>query len=65
MDLAFFLSGVEKGPVLEAFNPHIFFDNQDVQSRFRSRTDRKSPLPERFPPPRIQAERSMIVVRLR
>ena len=30
VDLAFFLGGVDKGPVLEAFNPHIFFDDQDV-----------------------------------
>lgn len=30
IDLAFFLGGVDKGPVLEAFNPHIFFDDQDV-----------------------------------
>jgi len=30
VDLAFFLGGVDKGLVLEAFNPHIFFDDQDV-----------------------------------
>jgi 5'-nucleotidase len=30
VDLAFFLGGVDKGPVLEAFNPHIFFDDQDM-----------------------------------
>lgn len=30
VDLAFFLGGVDKGPVLKAFNPHIFFDHQDV-----------------------------------
>lgn len=30
VDLAFFLGGVDKGPVLEAFNPHLFFDDQDV-----------------------------------
>ncbi len=30
VDLAFFLGGVDKGPVLEAFNPHIFFDDQDI-----------------------------------
>jgi 5'-nucleotidase len=30
VDLAFFLGGVDKGPVLEAFNSHIFFDDQDV-----------------------------------
>lgn len=30
VDLAFFLDGVDKGPVLEAFNPHIFFDDQGV-----------------------------------
>ena len=30
VDLAFFLGGVDKGPVLEAFNPHIFFDDQGV-----------------------------------
>jgi len=30
VDLAFFLGGIEKRPVLEAFNPHIFFDDQDV-----------------------------------
>lgn len=30
VDLAFFLGGVDKGPVLESFNPHIFFDDQDV-----------------------------------
>jgi len=30
VDLAFFLGGVDKGPVLEAFNPHIFFDDRDV-----------------------------------
>jgi 5'-nucleotidase len=30
VDLAFFLGGVSKGPVLQAFNPHIFFDDQDV-----------------------------------
>lgn len=28
--IAFFLGGVDKGSVLEAFNPHIFFDDQDV-----------------------------------
>jgi 5'-nucleotidase len=30
VDLAFFLGGVPKGPVLQSFNPHIFFDDQDV-----------------------------------
>jgi 5'-nucleotidase len=30
VDLAFFLGGVDKGPVLESFNPHIFFDDQDM-----------------------------------
>jgi 5'-nucleotidase len=30
VDEAFFLGGVEKASVLEAFNPHIFFDDQDV-----------------------------------
>lgn len=30
VDLAFFLGGVDKGPVLKEFNPHIFFDDQDV-----------------------------------
>jgi hypothetical protein len=30
VDLAFFLGGVDEGPVLEAFNPHIFFDDQDM-----------------------------------
>jgi len=30
VDLAFFLGGVGKTPVLEAFNPHIFFDDQDI-----------------------------------
>lgn len=30
VDLTFFLGGVDKGPVLEAFNPHIFFDDQDL-----------------------------------
>ena len=31
VDLAFFLGGVDKDPVLEAFNPHIFFDDQDLR----------------------------------
>lgn len=30
VDEAFFLGGVEKGKVLKAFRPHIFFDDQDV-----------------------------------
>jgi 5'-nucleotidase len=30
VDEAFFLGGVEKRAVLEAFRPHIFFDDQDV-----------------------------------
>ncbi len=30
VDEAFFLGGVEKKAVLEAFRPHIFFDDQDV-----------------------------------
>lgn len=30
VDEAFFLGGVNKAPVLEAFRPHIFFDDQDV-----------------------------------
>ena len=30
IDEAFFLGGVEKRAVLEAFRPHIFFDDQDV-----------------------------------
>jgi 5'-nucleotidase len=30
VDEAFFLGGVGKGKVLSAFNPHIFFDDQDV-----------------------------------
>lgn len=29
-DQPFSLSGVYKAPVLEAFNPHLFFDDQDV-----------------------------------
>jgi len=29
VDMAFFLGGVDKGPVVKAFNPHIFFDDQD------------------------------------
>lgn len=30
VDEAFFLGGVGKAKVLSAFNPHIFFDDQDV-----------------------------------
>jgi len=30
VDEAFFLGGVGKDKVLKAFNPHIFFDDQDV-----------------------------------
>jgi 5'-nucleotidase len=30
VDEAFFLGGVNKAPILEAFRPHIFFDDQDV-----------------------------------
>jgi 5'-nucleotidase len=30
VDLAFFMGGVDKTPVLEGFNPHIFFDDQEV-----------------------------------
>ena len=30
IDEAFFLGGLEKGKVLKAFKPHIFFDDQDV-----------------------------------
>ena len=30
VDEAFFLGGLEKHRVLEAFKPHIFFDDQDV-----------------------------------
>jgi 5'-nucleotidase len=30
VDAAFFLGGVSKADVLRAFNPHIFFDDQDV-----------------------------------
>ncbi|MBX9680059.1 MAG: 5'-nucleotidase [Gemmataceae bacterium] len=30
IDEAFFMGGVEKTKVLEAFSPHIFFDDQDV-----------------------------------
>lgn len=30
VDEAFFLGGVEKTKVLKAFNPHIFFDDQDI-----------------------------------
>ncbi|WP_417671044.1 5'-nucleotidase [Pseudoalteromonas tetraodonis] len=30
VDEAFFLGGLEKGKVLKAFKPHIFFDDQDV-----------------------------------
>ena len=29
IDMAFFMGGVRKAEVLEAFNPHIFFDDQD------------------------------------
>jgi 5'-nucleotidase len=29
VDAAFFLGGLEKGPVLQALHPHIFFDDQD------------------------------------
>lgn len=32
-DEAFFLGGLEKKPVLEAFRPHIFFDDQDLHVR--------------------------------
>ncbi|TMP20415.1 5'-nucleotidase [Pseudoalteromonas sp. S2721] len=30
VDEAFFLGGLEKGKVLKAFRPHIFFDDQDI-----------------------------------
>ena len=30
VDEAFFLGGVEKTKVLQAFKPHIFFDDQDI-----------------------------------
>lgn len=30
VDEAFFLGGVDKGKVLKAFRPHIFFDDQDI-----------------------------------
>jgi 5'-nucleotidase len=33
VDEAFFLGGVNKAPVLEAFRPHIFFDDQDVHCK--------------------------------
>ena len=37
VDEAFFLGGVNKTRVLEAFNPHIFFDDQDVHCAPASR----------------------------
>jgi 5'-nucleotidase len=37
VDEAFFLGGVHKNRVLEAFNPHIFFDDQDVHCAPASR----------------------------
>ncbi len=33
VDEAYFLGGLPKAPVLEAINPHIFFDDQDVHLR--------------------------------
>jgi len=30
VDEVFFLDGLEKTKVLEAFNPHIYFDDQDL-----------------------------------
>lgn len=36
VDGAFFLGGVEKSKVLEAFKPHIFFDDQDIHLKSAS-----------------------------
>lgn len=33
IDEAFFMGGIEKTEVLRAFNPHIFFDDQDVHCK--------------------------------
>jgi len=37
-DEAFFLGGVKKNDVLEAFNAHIFFDDQDTHISLASET---------------------------
>lgn len=37
VDEAFFLGGVEKAAVLQAFKPHIFFDDQDAHLKKASR----------------------------
>lgn len=36
VDAAFFLGGIDKGPVLDALRPHIFFDDQEVHVRSAS-----------------------------
>ena len=33
VDEAFFMGGVDKTPILEAFHPHIYFDDQDQHCR--------------------------------
>jgi len=38
VDEVFFLGGLEKTKVLEAFNPHIFFDDQDLHLENASKT---------------------------
>ncbi len=37
IDEAFFLGGIQKHQLLKAFNPHIFFDDQDVNLRESSK----------------------------
>jgi 5'-nucleotidase len=37
VDEAFFMGGVDKTPILEAFQPHLFFDDQDLHCRPASR----------------------------
>ncbi|MGC4033244.1 MAG: 5'-nucleotidase [Tepidisphaeraceae bacterium] len=50
VDEAFFMGGVAKTKVLEAFKPHIFFDDQDVHcaSRVEGRTYSASLVPMQF-----------------
>jgi 5'-nucleotidase len=51
VDEAFFLGGVNKAPILEAFRPHIFFDDQDVHCL---------PASERVPTARVLSKKEPV-----
>ncbi|MFT5417827.1 MAG: 5'-nucleotidase, partial [Gammaproteobacteria bacterium] len=57
VDELFLLGGMDKSKVLEAFRPHIFFDDQDLHLEDISRADPAGKVPYRSNSPLKESDK--------